>query len=360
MSSICELVSCEAIQQTLDTAFGADNLMPEELGTLRFLTSEENVSGAQIKGDISSNSKVNPIKVIYDQRLLESEAKSGRGGCTSTADECDLTKTYNFDTTDSNYSDFRISPSDLAGTCEENSAFVARKIAKHVELLDRIVAQKAAQTIAAEYGNWATTVADIRGINLTAGNILQVNDYNGTTGEPNTVLFQQVRRALGLTKIQGGVVAGGSALVDYAERSYSRNGADSGWDLGEMAARYGFAPIFDRFLADELAAVGASNAAIGRGSVIPLVFALFENEFNKMNDSTNVADVIYSPYTGMMYDLIINRPCPTDPWVVTITETTNFITQPDDQYKTGDIYEGVKGLALMDVVCTDLNPCPAS
>jgi hypothetical protein len=359
MSSICELVSCEAIQQSLDTAFGANNMMPEELGTLSYVLSQENVGSAQIKGEITANSKVNPIKVVYDQRDADDDVEAGRGGCVSKNEECDLTKTYNFDTTDANHKSFTISPQDLAGTCEENSAFVARKIAKKIEGLDRFVAQKLATTIAAEYGNWATTVADIRGVNLTVGNILQVNDYLGTTGEPNTVMFQQVRRALGLSKIQGGIVAGGSALVDYAERAYSRNGAFSGWDLGEMAGRYGFAPIFDRFLADELAAVGATNAAIGRGSVIPLVFALFENQFNKMNDSTNIADVIYSPYTGMMYDLIINRPCPTDPWVITITENSNFITQPDDMYKVGDIYEGVKSLALLDVTCTDFQPCQA-
>lgn len=360
MSAICDLVSCEAIQQNLDAAFGANNMMPEELGTLRFLASEENVGMAEISDTITERSKVNPVKVVYDQRHLVSEVIDGAGGCSIDETPCDYTKTYNFDTTDASHFGFKITPAQLAGTCEENSAFVARKIQGLVDLLDRKVAQKAATVIASEFGNWATTVADIRGVNLTAGNILQVNDYNGTTGEPNQVLFQQIRRALGLTKIEGGIVAGGSALVDYAERAYSRNGADSGWDLGEMAARYGFAPVFDRFLSDALASAGATNVAIGRGSVIPLVFGLFENEFNKMNDSTNVADVIFSPATGMMYDLIINRPCPTDPWVVTLTETTNFITQPDNQYKTGDIYEGVKSLAALEVVCTDLNPCPAS
>lgn len=359
MSSICELVSCEAIQQSLDTAFGANNMMPEELGTLSYVLSQDNVSSARIKGEITANSKVNPVKVIYDQRDLDDDVETGRGGCTSTNEVCDLTKTYNFDTTDANHKSFTISPQELSGTCEENSALVARKIASRIEGLDRFVAQKLAVQIAAQYGNWATTVAGIRGVNLTAGNILQVNDYIGTTGDPNPVLFQQVGRALGMTKIQGGIISGGSALVDYAERATSRNGAASGWDLGAMAAKYGFQPVFDRFLEAELAAVNATNAAIGRGSVIPLVFALFENEFNKMNDSTNIADVIYSPYTGMMYDLIINRPCPTDPWVITITENSNFITQPDDMYKVGDIYEGVKSLALLDVTCTDFQPCQA-
>lgn len=359
MSNICELVSCEAIQESLGEAFGANNIFPEELGTLRFLTSPENVQSAQITR-VTSRSKVNPVKVVYDQRLLDSEVVDGVGGCTVTREECDITQTYNFDTTDAHWQGLTISPQDLSGTCEENSAFVARKIQKLIDVLDRRVAAKAAETIAAEFGNWSTTTANIRGVNVTAGNILQVNDYLGTSGDPNPVLSQQIRRAMSLTKIEGGIVSGGSALVDYFERAYSRNGAASGWDVGEMAARYGVMPVFDRFLEDELAAVNATNVAIGRGAVIPLVFAMFENEFNKMADATNLADVIVSPYTGIMYDLIINRPCPTDPWAISLTETTNFVTQPDDLYKVGDIYEGVKSLAAIEVTCDDLNPCPAS
>ena len=157
------------------------------------------------------------------------------------------------------------------------------------------------------------------------------------------------------------VIAGGSAILDYFERAFSRGQAQNGWDITEMVGRYGFRILDDLILADELATVGggATNAAIGLGGVIPLVFNLFANSYNAMNDSTNVATVIYSPWTGLPLDLKINRACAEDPWSITVTATTKFITMPDELYKAGDRLERVKNLALINVTCDDLNPCLA-
>jgi hypothetical protein len=354
--NICEIVSPEAIQQNLINAFGKDNMIPDSVDALRFVVSPENTSVAAVTRVTGMASKVNPVKVVYDQRLLEDEGFDGRGTCTINQGECDLTKVYNFDTTDAFHNGFKVSPMELAGTAEENSAFVSRKLAKYVAWADQRAARKLAQVIAAQYGAWSQDTANIRGVNV-AGNILNVNDYIGTSGEPNAVLFQQIRKAMMLTKIEGGVVAGGLALSDYADRAFSRNGAASGWDLGEMAARYGFAPVYDRYLTEELAAVNATNAAIGRGSVIPLIFNLFAEEFNRMNGSTNLANVLVSPYTGIPYDYKIHRACAEDPWNVIVTGTIDFVTMPDDMYKIGDNLEGTKSLALINVTCDDLTPC---
>lgn len=356
MSAICELISCEAIQQTLDTSFGYDNMAPENLGTLAYVFSQENVASAQVTAVTGRPSKVNTVKTIWDQRFLEDEYNTGRGTCVSTEEVCDLSTEYNFDTTDAINKSFTISPLELAGTCEENSAMVARKMAKMMDLLDRANAIRLAQAIAAQYGRWSVDTANGRGVGMTA-NVLQVNDYIGTSGDPNPVLMQQIRKALQKTRIEGGIVSGGDALEDYFQRSFSRNGAASGWDVTEMVSRYGFAPIYDRYLADELAAVNATNAAIGRGGIIPLVFNLFAEPFNKMNDSTNVADVMFSPNTGIPYDVVINRTCAEDPWSVKLVSTVDYVTMPDELYKVGDNLFGVKNLALLNVTCTDLTPC---
>jgi hypothetical protein len=356
MSNICELISCEAIQQGLDSAFGFNNMAPENLGTLAYVFSPENIAAAQVTAVTGRPSKTNPVKVIYDQRLVEGSASAGRGGCTMTNEECDLSQVYNFDTTDAINNGFTITPQELAGTCEENSAFVSRKIAKYIESLDRDNAVKLAQAIAAQYGGWSADTANGRGVTVTGG-VLQVNDYIPNSNDPNPVLMQQIRKALQKSRIDGGIVAGGDALDDYFQRSFSRNGADSGWDVTEMVSRYGFAPIYDRFLADELAAVNATNAAIGRGGIIPLVFNLFAEPFNKMNDSTNIGDVTFSPYTGIPYDLVITRTCPEEPWSVKLVSTVQYVTMPDDIYKAGDNLSGVKNLALLNVTCTDLTPC---
>jgi hypothetical protein len=356
MSNICELISCEAIQQGLDSAFGFNNMAPENLGTLAYVFSPENIAAAQVTAVTGRPSKTNPVKVIYDQRLVEGSASAGRGGCTMTNTECDLSQVYNFDTTQAIHDGFTIDAKDLAGTCEENSAFVSRKIGKYIEALDRENALILAQAIAAQYGGWSADTANGRGV-AVAGGILQVNDYLDKGNGPNPVLMQQIRKALQKSRIDGGIVAGGDALDDYVQRSFSRNGTAFGWDVTEMVSRYGFAPVYDRFLADELAAVNATNAAIGRGGIIPLVFNLFAEPFNKMNDSTNIGDVTFSPFTGIPYDLVITRTCPEEPWSVKLVSTIQYATMPDDIYKTGDNLAGVKNLALINVSCEDLTPC---
>jgi len=355
-AGICELVSCEAIQQTLDTAFGIDNMAAENLGTVAYVFSNENVGSAQVTAVTGRPSKINPVKVVYDQRFLDTEVEAGTASCIQTDLVCDLTEVYNFDTTIKYHKGFAIDAMDLANTCEENSALVARKIAKLIALLDLNTAKRLAAYIALNYGKWSVDTALGRGVGMTA-DVLQVNDYLGTSGDPNPVLMSQIRKALQKTQIMGGIVSGGDALDDYARQAFSRNGAASGWDMTEMMSRYGFAPIYDRYLADELASVNATNAAIGRGSVIPLVFNLFANPFNQMNDSTNIANVVFSAKTGIPYDFMITRACPKDPWSVSVESTINFVTPPDTMYKVGDNLEGVTNLALLNVTCTDLTPC---
>ena len=356
--NICEIVSPEAIQQNLIDSFGMDNMRPDSVDALSYVVSPENTSVAAVTRVTGMPSKVNPVKVIYDQRLLEDEGFEGRGTCSIDNTECDLTAVYNFDTSAAFHNGFKVTPLELAGTAEENSAFVARKLQKYINWADQKSAKKLAGVVAAQYGRWSTDTNNIRGVGMT-GQVLQVNDYIGTSGEPNPVLFQQIRKALMLTRIEGGVVAGGLALGDYAERAFSRNGAASGWDLGEMAARYGFAPVYDRYLADELATVNATNAAIGRGSVIPLIFNLFAEPFNQMNDSTNRAFVVTSPVTGIPYDVKIHRDCAENPWNIIVTGTIDFVTMPDDMYKVGDRLADTKGLAVLNVTCDDLTPCQA-
>lgn len=358
MSAICELVSCEAIQQTLDTAFGYDNMAPENLGTLAYVFSPENVNAAQVTAVTGRPSKVNPVKVIWDQRFTEDEIEEGRGGCSMSDTICDLSTVYNFDTTVAYHKGFAVDALDLAGTCEENSSIIARKVAKLINLADIHNAKLLADAIAAQYGRWSVDTANGRGVGMIA-NVLQVNDYTQSNGrDPNPILMQQIRKALQKSRIEGGIVSGGDALDDYFQRSFTRNNAGStGWDITEMVSRYGFAPVYDRFLADALAAVNATNAAIGRGGVVPLVFNLFAEQFNKMNDSTNIADVVFSPNTGIPYDLIIHRPCPTDPWNVSVSTSVDFVTMPDELYKAGDNLFGVKNLALLNVTCEDLSPC---
>ena len=74
-----------------------------------------------------------------------------------------------------------------------------------------------------------------------------------------------------------------------------------------------------------------------------------------MNNQTDIADTIYDPETGMKFDLRIQRVC--DDWNINVRATYQFYTWPDDLYQVGSNFEGVKGLAAIEVVCDDLQEC---
>jgi hypothetical protein len=361
-TSLCEIVSCPAIQTSLDSMFaaGQGNMQPESVPTLQYVLSEENRAGATVT-PVGRPSKVVDVQVVYDQPFLTSEVGENGTGCIATDEECDLTATYTLDTSLNVYKSLLVSPSDLIGTCEENSAFVARKVEKIINVIEEKVSENLAAVIAAQLGAWSQDTANIRGANVTVGNLLQLNDYVGTSGEPNAILFQQLAKALKLSRFGSPIVTGGSALDDFFERSLAGGQAASGWNVEAMLRRYGFMPTYDRHVFDALQAAGdATNVAIGQGSIVPLGFSLFENPYNQMEDSTNIAKTIYSPRTGMKMDFIMNRPCATDPWNIIVKATYDFVTLPSDLYKVGSNYEGVKSLAGIEITCDDLNPCPAA
>ena len=128
--SLCEIVTCPAIQNSLDSAFAnQNNMAPIALPFLTHVMSEGNRSASTIKG-LTGASKVRQVEIVYDQPFLTSDINENTSGCDASHTECDFVETYSFDTTLNVGKDFTVSPSDLVGTCEENSALVARKVQK--------------------------------------------------------------------------------------------------------------------------------------------------------------------------------------------------------------------------------------
>ena len=329
-------------------------MSPENMGVLQFVLSEENRRGATVT-PVGRPSKSIPVQVIYDQPFLTSELDTNLSGCVATDSACDLTKTYTLDTTQNIGKTLKVSPHDLVGTAEENSAFVARQVAKLIDLVEQGLAENLAAAIAAQYGRWSVDTASIRGVGVTA-NILQVNDYEGATAATNKKLFRQVRQAIQRSRLVSPIVAGGG-MEGYAMDAMTGGESADGINLLAQAQRYGFAPVYDRFLSDALASVSATDAVIGLGSIVPLGFSIFENDFNKVEAADQIATTIYSPRTGAKMDYIMSRPCADEDWNIIVRATYDFVTLPNDLYKTGSNFEGVKNLALLNVTCDDQAPC---
>ena len=201
----------------------------------------------------------------------------------------------------------------------------------------------------------------IDGVNVNGAGILEVNTTldNGTNARiVNSPLFEQIQLALQMSRINGAGIFGAAGLASYIRRAIAGGSQDGiGYDLLAMIQRYGIAAVYDRHLTAALAGVNATNLAVGMGSIVPVGFSLYEAECNKLNDSSNVANTIYDPATGMKFDYRMTRPC--DDWNIVIKASYQFYTAPDYLYKVGSNFEGVKGLAGIAVTCTDLTPCAA-
>jgi hypothetical protein len=201
----------------------------------------------------------------------------------------------------------------------------------------------------------------IDGTDVNAAGILEVNTTldNGTNARIlNSALFEQIQTALSMSRINGASIFGANELASYLRRAMAAGSQDGiGYDLMAMIQRYGIAAVYDRHLTAALASVNATNLAVGLGSIVPVGFSLYEAECNKLNDSANIANTIYDPETGMKFDYRMVRDC--DDWNIVIKATYDFYTAPDYLYKVGSNFEGVKGLAAIEVVCTDLTPCAA-
>ena len=354
-AGLCEIISCATVQQNLDNTFAAGNMRPEKLPFLSYVMSAENRAASNF--ELTGKSKKKTLQIIYDQPLLESDVSQNGSACSASTTECDTYQTYTFDTEVNEYLEFTVGPQDLVGTCEENSAFIARKVQKRIEALKLKVSQNLADTAVSDRGNWSVDTANIDGTNVTAANILQVNTrlVDGTPNVINLALFEQVSTALEMSRIERAGVFGKNDLASFLRRSFAGADDSIGYNLKAMMERYGIAMMYDRHLATAVDAIGATNLAVGIGSIIPVGFSLYEAEANKVNNGTDIAETIYDPETGMKFDLRVQRVC--DDWNFNIRATYEFKTWPDDMYKTGSNFEGTKGLAAIEATCTDLQPC---
>jgi hypothetical protein len=180
---------------------------------------------------------------------------------------------------------------------------------------------------------------------------------NGTEARPvNSALFEQIQTALLMSRINGASIFGANELASYLRKAIAGGSSDGlGYDLMAIIERFGLAAVYDRHLTTALAAVNATNLAVGLGSIVPVGFSLYEADFNKLSDSSNIADTIFDPATGMKFDYRMQRLC--DDWNINIRATYQYYTAPAYLYQVGSNFEGVKGLAALEVVCDDLAGC---
>jgi len=290
--SICEIVPMNGVQAMLDSAFANQNNMEApETPFLDHIMSEGNRSRSTIKL-LTGASKVRGVEIQYDQPLLTSAVNENVTGCVATREECDYVETYDFDETQNIGLDLKVYQSELTRTAEENCAFIARKVQKMIVALKEAQAERLGLFAAASFGKWSQDTGNIAGVNVNGAGILEVNTTldNGTNARPrNSVLYNQIRTALKISRINGAAIFGGLELEQYLRTALAGGSMDSlGFDLGAMIRAFGLATAYDRYLSDALTSVNATDLAVGLGSIVPVGFAKYDADCNKKNDSSNI------------------------------------------------------------------------
>ena len=328
-------IQCEVIQEMLDNAF-ATCLTPEE--SMPFLTAVlQTQSASGISQQVASgDGKVKTVKVIYDQRLLESETTNSSGArtCTTNDETFDHYTTYQIDSTAWIKAEESFDTADLATVCTNDvQSMIANKIKKIADVLERATATQVATQGVALYGEWGTNVDGVTSDELV------VSTFIGSAA--NKVLDYTAMTDIDLALKQTGycapaIIVGGSTLYKYGKNIEAGCCSDTGVDLLAKANQFGKAFMYDKRIAT---AIGSEDKS--------LVFQAGSLALITYNESTQVPNLganyakfkIFSPRTGLPIDIVMSDDCGHISVIGYVC--TKLVGLPTDMYKAGDEYAGV-------------------
>jgi hypothetical protein len=355
MSYVNEIVDCVKIQAALDSLWANPTGLIKATETtphLAYTLSPQNRAGVDIAIS-DGRGKIRTVEVVYEQRMLTSEiGENVAHGCSTAGDEADKVETYEMDVTKNINSQTKIDPTELVGTCEEDTNYIARKLNLHLDALRRKLAEKVAQDVVGSLGKWATDVE-----NVTADSLIVQAWINNQTYQPNPSLWSDLDMALMLSQFGETGIFGDQVLVKAARAASVGGVADFGINLRDMLERYGKGVMYDRNVTAALAASGQNSIAQALGAAQVVFWNKYANPALVKGDDSSKAFVINDPVLGIPVDVRLYWDC--DVLNVNLHVTHKTITLPTDLFKVGDRMEGVIGLAGITVDnCDVAAPCP--
>lgn len=331
-----DYVQCEVIQKMLNDQFLTCSTPLDPMPFLEAILATQNAAG--ISQSVSDgDGKVKNIKVVYDQRLLESAVtrSSGARACTTT------TETFN------NYANYTIDPeawakasekfetANLATVCTEDvQSMIAKKIAKVIDVLERETATHTAQELVTLAGKWGTSTTGT----INGSDELVLAQYAVTaTKTIDYTSAVTLESALQQTGYCAPVMFfGGSQFADYMKFVNHGCCATSGVNVLDIAKEYGKSVMWDKRVK---AALGSDAKSIGfqAGSLALIAY----NEAPQVpNLGANYAKFrVNSPRTGLPIDIVMSDVCGTISIIGYIN--TKLVGLPTDMFAVGDEYRGV-------------------
>jgi hypothetical protein len=330
-----EYIQCETIQTMLDENFVTCPTPQENMPALSYILQSQLANGIQQKVS-DGNGKVKNVKVVYEQRLLESAVTEGSGArsCTTSNETFDNYANYTIDPNVWLSAGEKFTTADLATVCTTDvQGMLSKKIMKVIDAIERKIATKVSTELVALYGKYGSNVAGVTNDELV------VSTFIGSAA--NKVLDYTALSDISMAAMQTGycapkIIVGGSALYKYGQNIEVGCCSDTGVNILDAANKFGQAFMYDKRV---VAALGSENKSImfQAGAVALITY----NEASQIaNLGANYAKfIMFSPRTGLPIDIVLKDDCGTIS--VVGYANTKLVGLPTDMFASGDEYRGV-------------------
>lgn len=348
-----ELTACPQLQQDLNSLFGINpQALTEDVRFLKVVLSPQNTSNTLQKQIDSGNSKRRQVELVYQPRLVTGSSSTTVGNTCAGGDEpCDLSELYEIDPTRGSADEWSIDLTQIQEACFDDEMFVAKQVARHMDLLTRDIDARTVQEAAALGGvNPATgldTPTSVRTMacddccNGKITDLLEVVDYAFTEMEWQSNIF----------------AVGGSYLWKSYWKSMSLACCnDVGENLQAMMQASQIVPFYDRNMATYLTDPDAFLAWIP-GALQLLTFNSHRGAKGviEVDDDSHKRGVIAhpNPEIPLVFDYYAELSC--NKWNFYLGIAHELVGAPDDMFFATDRLAGVNG--VHEFVIDNDTPC---
>lgn len=330
-------IACPNLQEELNTQFlnnTQNTVWPN--GALQLVTSDLNTDGT-LQRAISENGKVKTVELRFQPRFTDASSDSADIACTGGSEYGDTSTTYQVDTSVGKSRTWKITPKQLAERCEEDSAWVAKQLMRHMTAIEHDIDIELAAFIAANLGEfYGSSDTNVNISTLTSTNNYSQIAYGDMVYELDRLQWPGQFFLIGdglITKYMAATDAGCCAL--------------QGVDLGLFAQMHRFPLLRDPEVPTALGN-GDSFVALGAGAIQMIHYNEFESPVSQFNEDSLKVGVIVNPNSNIVYDYYAHWDCGV--WNFQIKLAYKFVTLPSDAYRINDPLEGTNGINKFTIV----------
>jgi hypothetical protein len=343
MSYISNIIqACPAIQSTIEDKWISQTPY-EPMPLIEYLASPANRTGIELD-IIKGNGQLGVAEVTYFRRFLDSQGAADVSFPTCTGGEKfgNEKETYTFDTTKNVATPMQLVDTvDAINACADPQELLARHIARHMDLLRRLVAAQVASEVYLAAGNWSSGVSGVVADEL----VLKSLKTDGESIDPRAIIrIQNALQDSGFPMATA--LFGGGTAREYFQALQIGCCSNEGLNVAEALTTYGKAFGYDWFLKN---VIGDENGWL---AVMPQAVQLLNWSKANLNaahgnlwiESSNYLLInMRDPQTGLIYDFEITNNC--GQLSMRGIASVQPIFLPNDLFQSGDHMQGVNGVA---------------